>query len=182
MAKLISKTYGEAFFELVCERNQEDQFLEEVEAVLHILDENPGFTALMNHPKVTKEEKLSLLDEAFKGKASDEMTGFLTIIVKKDRFSEIDAILAYIVSRIKENKGIGIASVTTPQALTEQQKKAVEDRLLATTGYKSMEMHYEEDESLIAGMQIRIGDRVVDSSVKTKIEELKRQLLKIQVS
>ncbi len=181
MAKLISKTYGEAFFEVVCETGKEDSFLEEVEAVRGVLSANPGFAELMNHPKITKEEKIELLTEAFRGRVSDEMMGLLTVIEQKDRFPETDNILCYIVSRIKENKGIGIAYVTTPQELTDRQKKAVEDKLLATTKYKSMEMHYEQDESLIAGMQIRIGDRVVDSSVKTQIEELKRQLLKVQV-
>ena len=43
-------------------------------------------------------------------------------------------------------------------------------------------MHYQIDESLIGGMVIRIKDRVVDSSVATKLEELKRQLLKIQLA
>ncbi len=45
-----------------------------------------------------------------------------------------------------------------------------------------MEMHYQTDESLIGGMVIRIGDRVVDSSIKTKLSELTRQLMKIQLS
>ena len=63
-----------------------------------------------------------------------------------------------------------------------EQKKAVEEKLLSTTGYRSMEMNYETDESLIGGMVIRIGDRVVDSSIKTKLEVLKKSLLSVQIS
>ena len=60
--------------------------------------------------------------------------------------------------------------------------KEVERKLLETTSYQQMEMHYQTDESLIGGMVIRIGDRVVDSSIKTKLSELTRQLMKIQLS
>ena len=44
-----------------------------------------------------------------------------------------------------------------------------------------MEMHYNLDASLIGGMTIRIGDRVVDSSIKTKLNELQKELLKVQI-
>ncbi|MBO6015770.1 MAG: F0F1 ATP synthase subunit delta, partial [Lachnospiraceae bacterium] len=51
-----------------------------------------------------------------------------------------------------------------------------------TTGYKEVEMHYDVDEKLIGGMKIRIGDRVVDSSVQTKLSEMTKQLLNIQLA
>ena len=65
--------------------------------------------------------------------------------------------------------------------LNDTQKKEVEKKLLDTTSYKEIEADYSVDETLIGGMVIRIGDRVVDSSVSNKIEELKRQLLKVRV-
>ena len=60
-------------------------------------------------------------------------------------------------------------------------KKEIEERLLATTHFKKMEMHYQVEDDLIGGMVIRIGDRVVDSSVKAKLYELQRQLLRVQL-
>ena len=65
--------------------------------------------------------------------------------------------------------------------LSEDQKQSVKTRLLQTTQYKEMEMNYSVDESLIGGMVIRIKDRVVDSSVRTQLEEMKKQLLQIQL-
>ncbi|MDE7277421.1 MAG: F0F1 ATP synthase subunit delta, partial [Lachnospiraceae bacterium] len=59
--------------------------------------------------------------------------------------------------------------------------KKVEQRLLDTTDYKSMEIHYRQDAALIGGMVIRIGDRVVDSSISTKLNELQKDLLKVQI-
>ncbi|MBE5871219.1 MAG: F0F1 ATP synthase subunit delta [Lachnospiraceae bacterium] len=182
MAKLISKTYGEALFELAVEENKTDVFTEEIQGILSVLRENPQFDALMNHPKILKEEKIEVVENVFKGRVDDELTGFLTLIIKKDRYSEITAILEYFLQEIKALKGIGTAYVVTAAPLRDGQKAQVEETLLARTSFRQMEMHYDVDESLIGGMVIRIGDRVVDSSVKHKLEDLTKQLMQVQLA
>ena len=82
---------------------------------------------------------------------------------------------------MKAFKGIGVVFVTTAVEISEEKKKEIEARLLGITAYKTMEMHFSVDAGLIGGMVIRIKDRVVDSSVRTKLFELQRQLLKVQV-
>ena len=158
-----------------------DVLLEEIEQLQKILAENEDFGRLMNHPKIIKEEKIEVAKTVFEGRISGELLGFLTIIISKDRYREIDEILTYFVAKVKEYKGIGIATVTTAVPLKDDQCKAVEKKLLDTTKYKSMEIHYDVDASLIGGMVIRIGDRVVDSSISTKLSELQKDLLKVQV-
>ncbi len=181
MAKLVSKTYGDALFETGVEMNTIDSLYKEVLSLEDILKENPDFSSLMNHPKILKEEKEEIMESVFKGRLSDELTGFLKIIVANKRYSDIDAILDYFLKKVKEYKNIGVAYVTTPLELSDKQKKAVEDKLLATTKYVSMEMNYAIDESLIGGMIIRIGDRVVDSSIKTKLAQMEYELKNIQL-
>ena len=66
--------------------------------------------------------------------------------------------------------------------LGAEQKAALEKRLLETTGYVQFEMHYDVDTSLLGGMVIRIGDRVVDSSIKTRLYELKKELSALQLA
>jgi len=182
MAKLVSKTYGEALFELAVEESKVDVLMEEIVQLQNIFAQNKEFGKFMNHPKILKEEKIQVLQNLLKGRISDELTGFLTLIVTKDRYGEIDEIMDYFLTEVKSYKGIGIAYVTTAVALRDEQKAEVEQRLLQTTSYQQMEMHYAVDESLIGGMVIRIGDRVVDSSIKTRLNELTRQLMKIQLS
>lgn len=181
MAKLISKTYGDALFDLAVETDKVDVLLLEIEQLQKILAENAEFGSLMNHPKILKEEKVEVAKNVFAGRVSEELLGFLTIIITKDRYREIDEILTYFVAKVKEYKGIGIATVTTAVPLKEDQHKAIEKKLLDTTKYQSMEIHYDVDASLIGGMVIRIGDRVVDSSISTKLAELQKDLLKLQV-
>lgn len=181
MAKLVSKTYGEALFEVAMEEQKADVFLEEALVILTTLEQNPELDKLMKHPKISKQEKEQVFENIFKGHISEEMLGFIKLVVNKERYSELPKIFRYLVDRIKEEKKIGVAFVTTAVELTEAKKQSVRMRLLQTTQYKEMEMHYSVDESLIGGMVIRIKDRVVDSSVRTQLEEMKKQLLQIQL-
>ena len=181
MAKLISKTYGEALFEVAMEGQKTDLFLQEAQDILTILDENPDLDKLMKHPKVSRQEKEQVLDNVFLGNVSREMTGFMKLLINKDRYSELPKIFEYLIERIKEERKIGTAYVTTAVELTEEKKESIKNRLLETTEYKTMEMVYEVDESIIGGMIIRIKDRVVDTSVRTKLDEMKKQLLQIQL-
>lgn len=181
MAKLVSKTYGDALFEVALEKEQTDAYLEEVRAVKNAMDENPELFKLMNHPKIVKEEKIKIIEDIFAGKVSAELVGLLRMIVDKGHFEEVDAVLEYFIDRVKEYKNIGTAYVTTALELSDAQKAAVEKRLLETTKYVKFELHYAVDSALIGGMVIRIGDRVVDSSVRTKLYDLTRELSKIQL-
>lgn len=181
MAKLISKTYGEALFELAVEDNKVDAFMEEIKMLLEVLKKEEDFTKFMNHPKILKEDKIQVVENVLDGRVSKELVGFFTLIIQKDRYGEAEEILQYFLDQVKEYKGIGVAYVETAVALTEIQKKQIEERLLQTTKYRQMEMHFSENKALIGGMVIRIGDRVVDSSVSTKLDELQKQLMKIQL-
>ena len=158
-----------------------DALTEEIQAVLKVLEENPEFSDIMKHPKIMKEEKLQVIETVFKGRVSDELTAFMGLIVEKERYGHMQEMLQYFVDVGKKLKGVGVAYVRTALPLREEQEKQVEARLLETTGFHEMEMHYQVDESLIGGMVIRIGDRVADSSIRTKLNHLEQQLLKIQL-
>lgn len=181
MAKLVSKTYGDALFEVAAESGRVDDFLAEVKAVKAAVDENPELFKLMGHPKIVKEEKVKVIEDIFAEKVSGELVGLLRMIVEKGRFEEVGEILDYFIGEVKEYKNIGTAYVTSALELSGEQKTAVEKRLLETTKYVEFEMHYAVDSALIGGMVIRIGDRVVDSSVRTKLYDLTRELSKIQL-
>ncbi|MCM1105329.1 MAG: ATP synthase F1 subunit delta [Blautia sp.] len=181
MAKLVSKTYGDALFALAVEENSLDQTAEEVRAVWKAMQENGDLARLMNHPKVVKEEKIKLIEDIFAERVSRELVGLMRMIVEKDHYNELEEVFAYFIDRVKEYRNIGTAYVTSAQELSGEQKAAVEKRLLETTRYVQFEMHYSVDAGLIGGMIIRIGDRVVDSSIRSKLQRLTRELSKIQL-
>ncbi len=182
MAKLIAKTYGEALFETALEKEKIDEMYEEVLAIREILSENPKLVRLFDHPNIIKEEKLQVVDAVFADRLSPEMTGFLRIVIEKGRQSELDGIFAWFIAKVKEHKKIGIAYVTSAAELSDRQKRQVEERLLATTAYEAFEIQFSVDEELIGGLVIRIGDRVVDSSIKSRLYEMRKDLMKIQLN
>ncbi len=181
MAKLVSKVYGDALFSLALEENKLDEVWEEVKLLSSALQENKEFTNMMTHPDMTLEKGLALLEEAFGGKLSDVMMGFFQVLVKKGRFSEILSVLDYFQKEAKEYKKIGVVYVTTPTGLTKEQKSSIVERLTQISGYQSLEMNYVVDPGLLGGIRIRIGDRVVDNSIQTKLEEMTRSLSKVRV-
>lgn len=181
MAKLVSKVYGDALFSLAVEENCIDETWEEVKAMAVILKENPEFMAIIAHPEMTQDKSMKLLTEMFQGKLSDVMMGFIQVLIKKGRFGEMEAILEHFQREAKEYKSIGVVYVTTPTELTSQQKTSIETKLTQTSGYASLEMNYLIDPTILGGIRIRIGDRVVDNSIQTKLEELTRNLSKVRV-
>lgn len=182
MAKLASTTYGDALFALALEENKLDEFLEEAMAVNQALVDNQELSKLLNHPKIVKDEKVRMVESIFTGMMSMDMVGFLTIIVSKGRHNEIKAILEYFIKKVKKHKKIGTAYVSSAIELDDVQKASVQQRLLEVTQYVSFEIYYKVDKRLIGGMVIRIDDRVVDSSIKTQIENMSKSLMKIQLS
>ena len=182
MAKLVSSTYGDALFELALEENKLDRIHEEIMAVRQAFLANGELNRLLRHPKVIKEEKLAFLDQVFSGRISEEVLGFLRIVVQKDRQQDFLSIFDYFLHKVKEYRGIGTAYVTSALPLSDRQKQAVEKKLLETTHYDSFEMHYEVRPGILGGLVIRIGGRVVDSSLKTQIDRLSRQLSQVRLS
>ena len=182
MAKIISKAYGEALFELALEKNELDSFAEQVNVLADAFAENKELIKLLSHPKISKEEKINVIESIFKGRMSDDIVGFLVIIVEKDRGSEIEDILKLFQAKVREYKKIGVALVTSAIELSTEQKQKVEQKLLQQTDYENFEVEYKVDASLIGGMIIRIGDRVVDSSIRSKLDNLTKELRKVSLA
>ncbi len=186
MAKLIEKVYGDALFQLAVEEGRVDEFYDAANRVYKLLHEYVGddsmIAHILAHPKIAREEKVRMVEKSFRGRVPDEMTALFMLLVEKNHMDKLDDVMLYVIQQTKEYKRIGVAHVKTAVPLTEEQKKAVEKRLLETTDYLSFEMDYKTDPALIGGMVIRINDRVIDSSIQSKLYALRRELSQIQVN
>ena len=161
MAKIVAKVYGDALFDLAVENNELDLIAEEIQVLKDTLAENAELLQFLNHPKISNEDKISSIEEIFKGKFSDTTVGFLVIVVTKGRYNELPAIINYFLEAVREYRKIGKASVTSASELTVEQKQKIEKKLLDSTEYVEFIMDYKIDPSIIGGLIIRIGDRVV---------------------
>ena len=181
MAKLAAKVYGDALFDLAVERQMTDQLYEEAGAVRESLLADKDLNQVMAHPGIGRQEKTDMMMKILDGRVSKEMAGFMRIVLEKDRYAETEAMLDYFEARIKDYKKIGVVYISTPMEVKKRQKKQIEEKILATSPYETLECHYRVEPELMGGMVIRIKDRVVDSSLKTKLERMSKELLHLQI-
>ncbi len=182
MGKLVSKTYGDALFGLAKDENRIDEFYTQAQELVEIFTANPEMSKLLDQPKVSKVDKVTIIEDVFTGIVAKEIIGLMILLVEKSHYTDIVAVFEYFIQQVKEEKGIGVAQVTTAFDLSVEQRSNVEQKLLELTEYQEFEMSYHVDKTIIGGMVIRIGDRVVDSSIKTKLYNLSKELKNIQLT
>ena len=171
MAELIDKTYGEALFQLSLEEGKVEQYADEVRSIKEAIAENPEFMVLLDHPQITREEKVEVMRNCLDGRASDSVT-----VIQAGRQHFLMGMIDYFLDAVRKYQHIGIADVTSACALSDAQKAAVEKRLLETTGDVSIEINYQVDPEIIGGLVIRIGDKVADNSIRTQINTLTKAI------
>lgn len=181
MPKLVSKVYGDALYSAVSEAGMNRAHMEEAVELGRILAEHGELTELMNHPNLSKEEKQEVIRTIFEGRVSEEFFALMMIMTEKGRFKELSSVLLYFVKKEKETCRIGTALISSSHELNEEQKLKIKEKLIHTTDYQEFEMQYQIDPALIGGIKIQVGDRVWDGTVQTRLHNLKRELLKIQL-
>lgn len=204
MAKIVSKVYGDALFLYAKDENLLEKTYEEAKDILDVLSVSNELKKFLYSPTISKEEKKSNINDLFlnkiwaanspiakiislfsksnvkKGEES-KILNFINIMIDKDRERDLVDTLSYFLNKVREYKNVGLATVTTAFPLKENQKKALEEKLIKTTSYEQIIIDYKVDEKLICGMKIKIKDRVCDSSVQTKIEEISKNLRGVRV-
>ena len=181
MAKSVEKVYGQALYEVAKESNDYDEIFADAKDVLTLCADEANLMVLLNNPRISPEEKDDILDKLFKESISEVLLDTIKLLVKNGRQKQIVSTLKYFIGKVKEDKKIGVVFVTSDEKLTKKDMKKIEDKLYETTGYEELEMNYKVDESLLGGLVIRINDRVVDSSLKTKLMQISRELTKVSL-
>lgn len=180
MAELVSKTYSEALFEVALEEGMIDKFLDEINFVADSMKEFPEFQELIKSPTINKIEKKQIVEDVFKEKISQEMLNFLRIIIDKSRGSYLDAIRKEYRVKVNDHKGIVDAVATTAIPLSEEDKAKLVAKLSSMTG-KTINLTNAIDKEIIGGVMVKIGDKVIDGTLKGKLDNIKDELSQIIV-
>ena len=176
MAKLVSNVYGDALFELALELDRIDEFTEEVNGIIDVLEENKDLSKMMCHPKIDKDEKTRVVENIFKGRVSDEIVGLMVMVIEKDHFKDMEDIFEYYISRVKEYKNIGVAYVKTPSELSDTQKKKTADILNENVRKQSAA----EGEGESEGEETGNPEMALGGAVEYKSESLLEQAKALQ--
>ncbi|WP_054739685.1 ATP synthase F1 subunit delta [Cellulosilyticum ruminicola] len=181
MAQLVVKRYATALFEISKEANALAQYEAEVKTIVEAMKQTPDFITLLGDAKVGKEEKISLIENIFGDKVSDAIVGLMVLMVRKSRETSILEVLEGFLDMVKKEAGIVKATVTSAIALSQSQLEQIQSKIEASTNSK-VELETIIDESIIAGLIIKVADKVVDASIKGKMQTLKKQLSDIRLA
>ena len=168
-----ARRYAEAAFDI----GRADRTLETWERDLERLRDALAageLRSLVEHPAVAFADKERVLRRVV-GDVSSEALNLVLLMVRRGRPGAIDAMVDHFASLVRRHRGISLAEVRTALELDESQRAAVMDRLHELTG-DEIEINEVVDESLIGGITVRIGDRLYDASVRSRLERLRARL------
>lgn len=180
MAELVSKRYSNALFEVAFEQGQYEAVQDELSFVTACLNEEPKLYQLLKSPLISSDEKKEILSAIFKENVSKEVFNFLRIIIDKGRESYIESIVEeyrVLANKVK-NKIDAVAITAVP--MNELDLKKLQVNLSMSSG-KNIQLQNQVDPSVKGGVLVKIGDKVIDGTVKSRLENLKEQLSQILV-
>ena len=181
MAELITKRYATALYDIANEQGAMQNFEEQAKAIYDLLLAEPDYLMLLSHPTILVEEKIEMIEKAFNGQVADEFLGLLVLLVKKGRQEFIIDILNTFIDMAKEAAGYIKATVTSAIALKEEQLAQIKADIERNTG-KHVEIETCVDKDLIGGLIVRVGDKVVDGSIRGQMDALKSQLSSLRLA
>lgn len=171
----LARRYATAVFELASDNKQIEDVGAQLTSVLGTLNGDPAIRDFFISPVVSRDEKERALLATFRGRIGDIALHTLLLLVRKRRETLLgDLIEEY--RKIERNaRGAELLVVTTARELSSDELTAMVARLERTYG-KNFEASVKLDSSLIGGVRIAMGDRMIDASVSGRLEELTRTL------
>lgn len=178
----VAGRYAAALYDIASEKkvlpkykSMVDKVEDELKAIGAVIKENTDLQKLLYHPQITPVAKKELLDRLFKGKISDITNNFLALLVDRRRETYFDSIVEEFISLANAGRNIVASSVTSAVELGDQEKGELNRILAKLTGQK-VTTTYAVDPSLMGGIVVRIGDKIIDGSVRTRLATLKERL------
>lgn len=168
-----ARRYADAAFEI----GRADGTLETWErdlATLRAALADEQLRRLVQHPAVPYAEKERVLRKVASDVAREPLSLAL-LMIRRGRPGAIDAMVERFGELVRRDRGISLAEVRSALPLEPEQRTAISERLRALTGDR-IEMNEVVDESLIGGLSVRIGDRLYDASVRSRLERLRARL------
>lgn len=176
MAELVAKRYAEALFSLCKEDNSLDAIHEEFSAIASVISKEKELEEFMLSPQFKRDEKKEMLDNIFGGKISETLLNLFKLLVDKARFGEATEIFNCFHERYYMEKGI-VSTIVYSVVPMKAEAMATLKSNLEKQIQKQIVIENKIDETLVGGIMLRIGDKVIDGSIKRRMELLKDDLL-----
>ncbi|MFA6515466.1 MAG: ATP synthase F1 subunit delta [Candidatus Paceibacterota bacterium] len=171
----VAARYASALMELTNEQKKSDAIADDLALVKNAIDTSKELRNVLASPIVPKEKKKAILRDVFKKKVGELVMGYLDQIIAKGRENVLAEILAQYFIQRDEQLGIVRVTVKTSIEFSAKQEKDLAKQLEAMTK-KKVEIAFSLDKTIRGGFIARVGDTVLDGSVKRQLEILKMKL------
>ena len=168
----VSKRYALAIYDFATENDEVFEVFEVLNLLLEHIKNDEDFKKFLKYPVIDKEEKKKLINHIYSD-VNKQSLKILDYLVDKDRLLHIKEIYEEYSKIYYEKHKKLIVTAIFPKELTEAQKEKLTENLKKLKG-KDVVIHYRIDENLIGGGLIRINDEVIDGSIKTQLNSIKR--------
>jgi F-type H+-transporting ATPase subunit delta len=175
----IANRYASAVFDIVREGKAIATLEKDVEAVSTALNESADLRKLIASPLYSREEQgAAVAAIAKKMKLSDTMASVLGLMAQKRRLFVVPQMLAALTARIADEKGEVTADVVSAKAMTKTQADKLATVLAEKVG-KTVKINATVDESLIGGLVVKVGSKMIDTSIRSKLNALQNTMKEV---
>ncbi|MBI2858625.1 MAG: ATP synthase F1 subunit delta [Chloroflexi bacterium] len=170
-----ARRYAQAVFDIASTRSELDRWRDEIREIVRVTADAQVY-AVLESPRVPFAEKQEVLNKLLPG-ISPLVMNLAYVLVKARRLNIAGRMLEIFSGMVDAHKGIVHAQVTTAVQIDEQEQQFLADWLGRQSG-KQVMLQNRLDPGIIGGVVVRVGDQVMDASVRTKLDRMKRNLLK----
>lgn len=173
---VVAKRYADALFQLASEKNKAEKLVAELKLVKEVFEHDKKTLNFLNHPRVSLQDKIKLIDDAFKTNDKD-VVNTLKILIERHRINQIATIVDEFVHLYNEANGVAAVTVYSVRALTDEEKAQLQASFKTQFNKKSLTIENEIDPSLIGGIRIRVGNTIYDGSISGKLHRMKQSIV-----
>jgi F-type H+-transporting ATPase subunit delta len=172
----IGRLYAEAILHVAEEKGQAEELLEELNGLVEYLDSNPDLERFLASPMIEAEPRAQVIEQAFRGRASDLLLDSLLVVNRKGRLSALRAIATAYRAALRDLRGWVDIHVRTAVPLNAALRERLERTLAAATGRKPTLIE-KVDPAVIGGLVVEVEGRKIDASVASRLHDLSEALL-----
>jgi F-type H+-transporting ATPase subunit delta len=176
----IAGRYARALFILTEKRGETERALEDLQGLAGMRRADPRLARLLATPQVLLEDKRQVTRAVLKGRVQPAVELFVDLLLRKGRLRELDMIAAEFESLVEKKQGVRRAEVVSAVPLTDAELGRLHAELERTMRLE-IKLASAVDPDLVGGAYVRIGDRVIDRSVRTLLEAITERLMQVSV-
>lgn len=176
LATQLAGKYAKAIFALAVEENKLNEFGQQLAAINGVVASHADLAGFFNNYQIKAEAKKEVMRKIFEGELSKNVYNFLMLLIDKRRESLLAAIVSEYKKLANAAQNIVEAKVTVARMLSKEQEAQLMKKLETVLG-KTVIMETKIDQSILGGVVVRIGDKLIDGSVVRQMQVLETQLL-----